>query len=72
MFWALASRLIKVWGGKLITIEVGGTEYLALALPLNRWRRNVKGEWMPTDLISADAELPTDSVGKNKPSAKAE
>lgn len=56
MFWALASRLIKLWGGKLQTIEADGVEYLSISFPLNRWQRTAEGVWLPTDLVSADAE----------------
>jgi hypothetical protein len=54
MFWALASRLMKLWGGKLQTIEADGVEYLSISFPLNRWQRTAEGVWLPTDLISAD------------------
>lgn len=56
MFWALASRLMKVWGGKLQTIEANGVEYLSISFPLNRWQKSSEGVWLPTDLISADGQ----------------
>ena len=56
MFWALASRLMKVWGGKLQTIEADGVEYLSISFPLNRWQRDKEGVWLPTELMIADAE----------------
>lgn len=55
MFWALASRLMKVWGGKLLTMEADGVQYLSISFPLNRWQRTESGEWLPTELTSADA-----------------
>ena len=59
MFWALASRLMKVWGGKLQTIEADGVEYLSISFPLNRWQRTSEGVWLPTELVSADAPQPS-------------
>lgn len=51
MFWALANRLMRLWRGKFLEIDVNGMIYLAVCFPASSWQKNDNGAWFPKELL---------------------